>query len=169
MMVSKKLTRENNRSEDPAQTVRGSFYHALIASLSFVGVAVGAYLMIQSIIKLSYSLGTPEYLISFFMMAIGTSLPELVVDMMALRKGQYRLAIGDIIGSCVVDVSLAIGIGPLIFPQNISGRLATVTALYTFIASAIVVMTLAARGKVDRKAGLLFIILYAASYLVPSL
>ncbi len=69
----------------------------VIAGLGFVGVAIGAFIVIESVITLSIAFHIPEYLISFFVLAIGTSLPELVVDLTAVRKKQYELAIGDII------------------------------------------------------------------------
>jgi len=143
--------------------------HFVIAILGFIGVAIGAYVVIQSVITLSTVFRIPEFLIGFFVLAIGTSLPEVVVTVMAVRKKQYELAIGDIIGSCIVDAGFSIGIGPLIFPITISGELATITGLYAIFGSIVVVLTLALREKVDKKAGALFIIVYALSYtLLPT-
>jgi len=138
--------------------------HWVIAILGFVGIAIGAYAVIQSVITLSAVFHISEYLISFFVMAIGTSLPELMVDVMALRKKQYRLAIGDAIGSCIVDASVSVGIGQLFFPQAVSGELALITGLYAIFGSIVVVLTLALREKVDKKAGALFILVYLLSY-----
>ena len=142
--------------------------HFAIAILGFIGVAIGAFIMIEAVIALSAFFHISEYLISFFVVAIGTSLPELVVDLTAIRKKQYELAIGDIIGSCIVDASFATGIGPLIFPITISGELTTITGLYAIFGSIVVVSTLALREKVDKKAGALFIIVYALSYTLLS-
>ncbi len=138
--------------------------HWAIAILGFVGIAIGAYAVIQSVIALSAIFHISEYLISFFVMAIGTSLPELMVDVMALRKKQYGLAIGDAIGSCIVDASVSVGIGQLLFPQAVSGETALITGLYAVFGSIVVVLTLALREKVDKKAGALFILVYLLSY-----
>jgi cation:H+ antiporter len=116
------------------------------------------------VIALSELLNIHEYLISFFIVAIGTSLPELAVDLTAIRKKQYEIAIGDAIGSCLVDASLSIGIGPLFFPGSLSGRLAETTGLYALLASIIVILVLAMRKRLDRKAGILFLIVYGLSY-----
>ena len=140
------------------------FHDWVIAILGFVGVAIGAYAVVQSVIKLSAVFHISEYIISFFVVAIGTSLPELVVDLMALRKKQYELAIGDAIGSCIVDASVSVGIGQLFFPQAVSGELALITGLYAIFGSIVVILTLALRGKVDKKAGALFIFVYLLSY-----
>jgi len=138
--------------------------HWVIALLGFVGVAIGAYAVIQSVITLSAAFHISEYFISFFVMAIGTSLPELVVEVMALRKKQYGLAIGDAIGSCMVDASVSVGIGQLFFPQKVSGELALITGLYAIFGSIVVILILALRKKLDKKAGALFIIVYLLSY-----
>jgi cation:H+ antiporter len=133
-----------------------------------VGVAIGAYVLVQSIIKLSVVFNVSEYLISFFIASIGTSLPELVVDLIAIRKKEYELVVGDIVGSCIVDASLSLSIGQLLFPSYISGKLALITGLYAIFASIVVITTLALRKKLDRKAGMFFIFLYLFSYTMLS-
>jgi len=145
---------------------RSKMYHLTLALAGLGGVAAGAYAVVQSVITLSTFLGIPKYLISFFLAGIGTSLPELAVDLMAIRKGEYELAIGDVVGSCIVDASVSIGIGQVLFPQAVSGGLASITTLYTVFASFMVILTLAVREVVDRKAGTLFLALYLLSYLM---
>lgn len=140
------------------------FRHIVIAIVGYVGVAVGAYVVVNSVVALSAEAHIPEYLISFFVVAIGTSLPELAVDLTAVRRKQYGIAIGDAIGSCIVDAGLSIGIGPLFFPVTVSARLAETTGLYALLASIAVLFVLAVRQKLDRKAGVFFIILYGLSY-----
>jgi len=166
MLIIRKVTAKNATEKEHAvlRTDRRPSYHFVAASLGFVGVAIGAYVMIQSVITLSAVVDVPEYLISFFVVAIGTSLPELVVDLTAIRKKQYEFAIGDAVGSCIVDASLSCGIGPLFFPIEVSGELVMITGLYALLASIVVILTLALREKVDRKAGALFIFLYLFSY-----
>jgi cation:H+ antiporter len=83
--------------------------------LGFVGIATGSYVLIESVLVVSRQLGISEYIISFFLIAFGTSLPELVISVSAIRKRHYELALGDIVGSCLVDSTLGIGLGPLFF------------------------------------------------------
>jgi len=140
-------------------------FHLVVAILGFIGVAVGSFIVIESVITMSAVLHVPEYFISFFVVAIGTSLPEFVVDLTAVRKKQYEIAIGDAIGSCLVDAGFSIGIGPLFFaPIKVTGRLAETTGLYALLGSIVVISMLALREKLDKKAGLLFLVLYLLSY-----
>jgi len=140
-------------------------YHLLIAALGFGGVTISSFMIVESVIVISSVLKVHEYIISFFIVAIGTSLPELTVDINALRLKHHEIAIGDIIGSCIVDSTLSIGIGQALFPQVITAKLAVPTVLFTLVASFVVFITIATRRKVDKKAGILFISLYFMSYL----
>ena len=139
-------------------------FHLFISVIAFGGVTISSFLIVESVVIISSFLNVHEYIISFFIVAIGTSLPELAVDINALRLKQHEIAIGDIIGSCIVDSTLSIGIGQALFPQEVTASLAVPTVLYTLIASFIVITIVAVRKKVDRKAGLVFISLYLFSY-----
>ncbi|MFX0022945.1 MAG: sodium:calcium antiporter [Candidatus Hermodarchaeota archaeon] len=150
------------------KTPKSKPYHLFIAVLGFGGVTLAAIMIVQSVIVISRAINIHEYIISFFIVAVGTSLPELAVDINALRLGHHQIAIGDIVGSCIVDSTLSIGIGHVVFNQNpnpITGALAIPTVLYTLFASLIVFIAIAARRKIDRIAGILFISLYFMSYI----
>ena len=167
MLLTRSATAKNAKEKEEvvAPTDRRHSYHLVVAILGFIGVAIGAYAVIQSVIKLSAVFNIPEYLISFFLLAIGTSLPEVVVDLTAVRKKQYELAIGDAIGSCVVDACFSIGIGPLLMGKiKVSGELAMITGSYAIFVCIVIIATLALRGKIDKKAGALFLFLYLLSY-----
>lgn len=158
------------KRKDPEPRKSGHYmFHFGVAALGFIGVAIGALAVVQSVIMLSTIFAIPEFLVSFFVLAIGTSLPELVVDITAIRKRQYELAVGDIIGSCIVDATVSISIGQLLFPTPVlytaPGRSVRL-ALYAIFASAVVIVTLALRRKVDRKAGAVFLALYSFAYVL---
>jgi cation:H+ antiporter len=168
MLIIRKVMEKNGveKKKSIAQTKhKRALYHLAAAILGFIGVAIGAYIMIRSVIVLSEVFQISEYIISFFLVAIGTSLPELVVEIAALRKKQYALAIGDAIGSCIVDATLSVGVGPLIFPITVSGKRVVITGFYAILVSIIVISALNIREKHDRKAGAFFIILYLLSYM----
>jgi cation:H+ antiporter len=150
-------------------TDRRLHQHIAIAAIGYAGIALGAYVVVNSVVALSSFLYVDEYIISFFIVAIGTSLPELAVDLTAIRKKQYEIAIGDAIGSCLVDASVSVGIGPLVSPNSpvtVSGGLAETTGLYALFASVIVISALALRQRLDSKIGVLFLIVYGFSYAV---
>jgi len=135
--------------------------------LFLAGVVVGAILVVNSTIEISTELGIDPYLISFFGIALGTSLPELFVCMAAIRRGQDELAIGNILGSNITDTTLALASGPLIVPSLLPEAglaIAVQTGTYMVIASIFVVILFAWRKKLDRAAALALLGAYALSY-----
>ncbi len=167
-LITYTYTKENAKERaavlEIVEIQRKKSFHAIIAIVAFVGVAISAIIIVESVIYLSTLLMVDEFIISFFVLSIGTSLPELTVDISALRRKESKLAIGDIIGSCIVDSTLAIGIGQLFFPQQVNASLALPTILYTICASLFVFVFIAIRQKVDKKAGIALISLYILSF-----
>ena len=166
MLIIKNIMKKDYSTQN---TDRKLQHHVAIAVIGYTGIAFGAYVVVNSVVALSSLLYIDEYIISFFIVAIGTSLPELAVDLTAIRKKQYEIAIGDAIGSCLVDASISVGIGPLvspISPVTVSGGLAETTGLYALFASVIVLSALALRQRLDSKIGVLFLIIYGLSYVV---
>ncbi|MHA2391969.1 MAG: sodium:calcium antiporter [Promethearchaeota archaeon] len=143
---------------------KSKWFHLAIAIVGFLGVTLASFMIVESVIVISRMINVHEYIISFFIVAIGTSLPELAVDINALRLKHHSIAIGDIIGSCIVDSTLSIGIGQVLFPQAVTASLAVPTVLYTLVSSFIVFIIIVTRRKVDKKAGIIFISLYFISY-----
>ncbi len=141
-----------------------AFKHLLLFFTYLAGVAVGSYMVVNAVILLSSELHILEYLISFFVLAIGTSLPELVVDITAARKKEYAIALGDIIGSNIVDSTLSIAAGPIIAPIGFDGSLAFITGLWAFSVSLIVFLLLGLKREVNPRMRVFFIILYLFSY-----
>ena len=145
-------------------TTKRTRYSLIMVILGFVGVGIGTYLVINSTLEMTRILNISEFIASFFIAAIGTSLPELAVVISAIRKKQYELAIGDIMGSSILDATFSIAIGPLLFPTIISGGSTISTLFFAIFSIFIVVVTLSLRGKLDKKFGVICLILYITSY-----
>ncbi len=171
LWVIKKTTAKDIRKKKRFErhSTRHYLVDLLIAVLGFAEVAIGAVAVVQSVISLSTILGAPEFLLSFFVLAIGTSLPELVVDLTAVRKRQYELVVGDIIGSCIVDATVSISVGQLLFPTAVfvdAPQRSLNLALYAILTSAVVIALIALRKKVDRRVGPFFSSIYVFAYIL---
>ncbi|MBD3256286.1 MAG: hypothetical protein GF383_14405 [Candidatus Lokiarchaeota archaeon] len=164
--VTKESVLERVKFMEITENLKSKKYHLGMAIIGFLGVTLSAFMIINSIILLSEILKIHEFILSFFILGVATSLPELAVEINAIKQKEYDLAIGDVLGSCIVDSTISIAIGQLLFPQEVSAEVAIPTILYTLFASLIVIVVIAARGKIDRKAGILFISLYFMSYFV---
>lgn len=134
----------------------------------FLVLVMGSSLMVvHSAVRISYMAGIDSYLISFFAISIGTSLPELMVCTAAIRRGQDELAIGNILGSNITDTTLALAAGPLLVPGVVIGDGIMIgTGVYMVVASIAVVSLFALRGKMDRKAAIVLIAMYLVSYIL---
>lgn len=153
-------------ADEAAMTVRPDRSWRLVG-VTILGlgvVTVGAVLAVLSLVEVAELLNAPKFLVSFFGLALGTSLPELVVVLTALRQGQRDLALGDIFGASLVDATLSVGAGPVVAPVAVTASYALWAAGATAGAVLIVTLVLAQRRRHTRWTGLLFIALYAALY-----
>ena len=139
---------------------------ALVALGALALVGGGATLAVYSLVRLANSVGVPEFLLAFFGASVGTSFPEILVDITALRRGAPGIALGDALGSSLVDSTLSIGAGPAVAPADVTTRLAVVGTVYTLAAVAAVGTLLTVRRRHDRASAAVLIGLYALSYAV---
>lgn len=89
--------------------------------LGLACLILGSNLFVDSATKVAEQLGVSQAVIGLTIVAGGTSLPELATSVVAARKGQSAIAIGNVIGSNVYNVLMIIGITGLIHPMNIEG------------------------------------------------
>ena len=86
----------------------------IMTALTFVlgagGIAGGAILMVNNVQELCLTMGIPQQIISVTVVAIGTSLPELVTSVTSLRKGTENIGIGNIIGANIINATLLLGL-----------------------------------------------------------
>jgi len=90
----------------------------LFIFLGIIGVVAGAYLLIESSVTIAYLLGIPTFVIAMSMVAIGTSLPELVVSAVAAYKDESDVAVGNVMGSNVFNILLILGVAAFFIPLN---------------------------------------------------
>lgn len=91
--------------------------------LGALGVVISAYFLVESAAAIAQSIGVPQTVIGATIIAFGTSLPELTLDLKSFMKGHPALAFGDIIGSSFVNITLILGI-TLFVPRLLGSTLA---------------------------------------------
>lgn len=148
----------------PVTATGGALRHGGVALLALAAVGSGASGLVHAVIGVSASLGVPEYVASFFGAALGTSLPELVVNLTAMRRGHREIALGGVLGACLLDASISVAVGPFLFPIAVTSSLALRGAVIAAAVMVVAGLTLGLRGKHDRFSGAGFIALYVAAY-----
>ena len=91
----------------------------LFLLLGFIFVIIGAKYTISSASQIARDLGTSEWIIGLFLIALGTSLPELVVSILAIKKKNIDMAIGNIIGSNVANFAIVLGSAAIVNPLTV--------------------------------------------------
>jgi cation:H+ antiporter len=136
------------------------------ALLALALVAGGAVAALWGFVNLAETFDIPEYILAFFAASLGTSLPELIVNVTALRAGARDMAIGGVLGASFVDSTLSIAAGPLIAPTVISADLAVLGSLLAAGAVAFAVLILSRQERHTRVTGGLLLAVYAAFFFV---
>ncbi len=127
--------------------------------LSFVFLMIAARLVVSSGIGIASILGAPPILIGAKAVAIGTSLPELTLDLTAVRRGRVQLAIGDIIGSNLTNITLVFGLVLLASPFAFDITILTQILPFLLITT-IIFWRFLSRGGVSQIGGIVLIMTY---------
>ncbi|MBT8082445.1 MAG: calcium/sodium antiporter [Gammaproteobacteria bacterium] len=119
--------------------------------VGLVTLLVGAKLLVAGAIGVAQLLGVSEVVIGITIVAFGTSLPELAVSLASALKGEYGLAIGNIVGSNIFNLLAVIGVAATISPAALSP---TVLSLHIFVMVAFTLVLFAMTYDYDGKADL---------------
>lgn len=109
---------EANQDDDKEKFAWGKTLSLLL--IGFIFVVGGADFAIDSAGNIARSFGVSEWIVGLFLVAFGTSLPELVVSIQAARNNNADMAIGAIIGSNVANFTMVLGISSLVNPLNVN-------------------------------------------------
>jgi cation:H+ antiporter len=131
----------------------------LLIILGIISVIIGAWLLIESAVIIAEFFRIPQFIIALSMVAVGTSLPELVVTITAAYKGESDIAVGNVLGSNVFNIFLILGVCALFIPLNANNSL---YHLLILIATTLILFPVIYTGRViSRKEGLLFLVIYS--------
>lgn len=108
--------RKNNKSEESNEEPKESNFSSLLQNIIYLllgGLALkyGGDFVVDSAINIAYIMNIPERVVSLTIVALGTSLPELVTCIVAIIKHDDDIAEGNIIGSCIINFCLILGLG----------------------------------------------------------
>ena len=127
----------------------------------------GAHFVVESGTNIARVFGISEWIIGIFLISLGTSLPELVVSLVAVKKGNAEMSIGNIIGSNVANFSMVLGAASLINPLTID-LVATKFDMLIMVAASLTLLFILA-NKLYNKAGAIFLLIILALFIQNSL
>ena len=133
----------------------------LFALLGVAVIIAGGQMAVNSAVEIASVLGISQRIIGMTILAAGTSMPELVISLMACKKGKSGIAIGNVIGSNVVNLLFVLGLTGVIMPLSIDTN--TVFDLGVLLVGSLIFLLFAYTGKkLVRFEGLLLVLIYCA-------
>jgi len=133
-----------SRMKAPAEETSGNFSiddrqklrrYVIMAFAGVIGVIVSSYFIVDSASSIAEFLGVPKSLIGATIIAFGTSLPEFTLDIRAIMKGESALALGDIVGSCFINITLILGVTLIFSPLKMDMLVFSDLVIFSLIAN----------------------------------
>ena len=136
----------------------------IFTTIGLISIILGSNLVVDHASNLAKLLGISEKLIALTIIALGTSLPELVTSVMATRKGEYDIAIGNVVGSNIFNIGIVTGI-PIAILGGISKVSFNQIDLFIMLLSVILLFVFSYKNqKITKKEGIIFLILFVIYY-----
>ena len=151
----------NKTEEESEIEILSPLKTALYIIFGIAAVIWGGDMVVSAATDIAKSFGVSDHLIGLTIVAIGTSLPELVTSIVAARKGESDLALGNVIGSNIFNIFFILGLSSAVTPVAIAS--ASLADIGILIGVSLVAYVLTALKKgVARWHGVLYVLMYAA-------
>lgn len=135
----------------------------IIFLTSLTVMILGADWLVRGCIHLAHRIGISEFIVSVFIIGLGTSAPELVVSIMSSLNNQSGLVIGNAIGSNIINIFGILGIGALFYPMTTNGKKRKLDIAFLFL-SAIAMLYSVSDGIISRFDGIVLIALFVSYF-----
>jgi len=139
----------------------------LLLVIGFIFTIGGAHFVVDSGTNIARAFEVSEWIIGIFLISLGTSLPELVVSLVAVKKGNAEMSIGNIIGSNVANFSMVLGAASLINPLTVD-LVATKFDMLIMLGVSVTLLFILA-NKLYNKAGSIFLLIILALFIQNSI
>lgn len=128
--------------------------------LGLAGLIIGADLAVDSAVEIAQSFAWSEEFIGLTVLALGTSLPELVASLIAAKKGEEDIALGNIIGSNILNIFFVLGLSGTLHPISVSGTGVFFDLLVMIAVTIFLIIPTFLYRKISRRTGVLFLACY---------
>lgn len=139
-------------------------YSLLYIVLSLITIALAANIVVDNAVAVAGEIGISQKIIAMTAIVIGTSLPELTMTVGASKKGEFDLAVGNIIGTNIFNICIVLGLPTLIFGGFESGSFGIVDTLVVLIAAIAYYVFGRSNKRLTRKEGIFMVMLFAVYY-----
>lgn len=152
---------KKNRVEGEEEEALPLWKSLLFIILGLAAIIIGGQLVVENAKSLALAWGMSETLVGLTIVAIGTSLPELVTSVVASKKGQNGMAIGNVVGSNIFNLLLILGVSSSLHPISIA--MASFIDIATLLGVSLIAYIFVCTGKkINRTEGIILVALYVA-------
>lgn len=159
-----RINSPNNMQSNSCDNIKSSKHENLKVGILFVlgliMMVVGSKLLVDNGVKIANSIGVPQGIISLTVIALGTSLPELVSSLTAIKKQHHGISVGNILGANILNIVSVIGISSLINDLPILSQNMRIDFEFMTIILLILILPTIKSGKLYRVQGLLLLSSY---------
>ena len=152
----------NTEPEEEVQffSDKGPTFQVLLILIGLIGLVSGAKLLVSGGVSIARNLGIGEWFIGITVVAIGTSLPEIVSSIMAARRGHGEMAIGNIFGSNIFNILMVLGITSIIHPLHITEPIHPDLMIATGLTCLLFILMLRGKHSPGKISGVILLITY---------
>ena len=158
LILNAKKSSESTIVEKPKLSLPKSIIFMIVG---LAGIVLGGDLVVDSASAIALALGMSETLVGLTIVAIGTSLPELVTSLTALKKGENQIVIGNVIGSNIFNILFVLGASSAISAIPLSPSLLT-DVLFMLAVTVLCFIFGKTQEKYDKKEGVILVVLFIA-------
>ncbi len=157
---AKKQVKEDQLLDEPKSKIARDTIKAVVwLVVSGVGIYFGAHYTVISVLEIADMLSIATSVITLAAVALGTSLPEVVVSVAAAYKKQYEIALGNVVGSNIFNALMVVGMPALFSPLAVDDI--TMSIGLRFLVGATVIYTISGISqRIHRLEGLMYVLLY---------
>ena len=143
-------------------------FHIFLTIAGMVMLIIGANLMVQGATNIARSIGVSEWFIGVSIVALGTSLPEIVSSIIAAKRGHGDMAIGNVFGSNIFNILMVIGVASSIHPIAINENIHA-DLIYTTVLTCLLIFLIRIRRTIKKLEGVILVLLYAVYMVLKAL
>jgi cation:H+ antiporter len=132
--------------------------------LSLMTIALAADVVVNNAVGVASEIGISQKIIAMTAIVIGTSLPELTMTVGASRKGEFDLAVGNIIGTNIFNICIVLGLPTLIFGGFESASFGLIDTIVVLLAAVAYYIFGRSNKKLTRMEGVIMVLIFAAYY-----
>ncbi|MCY3895914.1 MAG: calcium/sodium antiporter [Chloroflexi bacterium] len=130
------------------------------AIVGFAGLALGGNLLVDSAVTMATAMGMTPAAVGLTIVAIGTTMPELTTALLAVRKGETDLAVGNVVGSNIFNVLVVLGTAAAISPIDVSPRSQIALLIATGLTLLLLALCTRNKDSVQRRDGVLLLAVF---------